>query len=64
MEAQEDTVTGMLNSACPLCGLRYASRPLLELHIREDHRGPQRRPRAKAPANEHPHPGSATERAA
>jgi len=26
-----------LNPACPLCGLRYASRPLLELHIREDH---------------------------
>jgi hypothetical protein len=29
-----------LNPACPLCGLQYASRPLLELHIREDH--PQR----------------------
>jgi hypothetical protein len=26
-----------LNPACPLCGLQYASRPLLELHIREDH---------------------------
>src|SRR5215831_16457197 len=26
-----------LNPACPLCGLRYANRPLLELHIREDH---------------------------
>ncbi|MGH7735707.1 MAG: hypothetical protein ACREOE_18925, partial [Gemmatimonadales bacterium] len=23
--------------ACPFCGLRYASRPLLDLHIREDH---------------------------
>jgi hypothetical protein len=23
---------------CPLCGLRYENRPLLELHIREDHR--------------------------
>lgn len=22
---------------CPLCGLRYTERPLLELHIREDH---------------------------
>jgi hypothetical protein len=32
----------MLISTCPLCGLRYASRPLLELHIREDHR-PRRR---------------------
>lgn len=28
----------MLIPTCPLCGLRYASRPLLELHIREDHR--------------------------
>jgi hypothetical protein len=32
----------MLIPTCPLCGLRYASRPLLELHIREDH-GPRRR---------------------
>jgi hypothetical protein len=35
-------MTGTLNPACPLCGLRYASKPLLELHIREDHR-PRRR---------------------
>jgi hypothetical protein len=26
-----------LNPTCPLCGLRYTDRPLLELHIREDH---------------------------
>jgi len=32
---------------CPLCGLRYADRPLLELHIREDHR--QREHTAAAP---------------
>jgi hypothetical protein len=32
----------MLIPTCPLCGLRYANRPLLELHIREDHR-PRRR---------------------
>jgi hypothetical protein len=32
----------MLILTCPLCGLRYSSRPLLELHIREDHR-PRRR---------------------
>ena len=32
----------MLIATCPLCGLRYASRPMLELHIREDHR-PRRR---------------------
>lgn len=28
----------MLNPACPLCGLRFGNKPLLELHIREDHR--------------------------
>jgi hypothetical protein len=33
---------------CPLCGLRYADRPLLELHIREDHA--QREHTAAAPA--------------
>jgi hypothetical protein len=26
-----------LTPACSLCGLRFANRPLLELHIREDH---------------------------
>ena len=26
-----------LTPTCPLCGLRFANRPLLELHIREDH---------------------------
>ena len=31
-------MTSTLIPACPLCGLRYASKPLLELHIREDHR--------------------------
>ena len=30
---------------CSLCGLRFASRPLLELHIREDHRRPEPRER-------------------
>ena len=34
--------------ACSLCGLRYASKPLLELHIREDHR-PLRRARSGRP---------------
>jgi len=28
---------------CPLCGLRFANSPLLELHIREDHPRRQRR---------------------
>jgi hypothetical protein len=27
-----------LTPTCPLCGLRFSSEPLLELHIREDHR--------------------------
>lgn len=31
-------MTGTLTPTCPLCGLRYENRPLLELHIREDHR--------------------------
>jgi hypothetical protein len=31
-------MTSTMNPTCPLCGLRYASKPLLELHIREDHR--------------------------
>jgi hypothetical protein len=31
-------MTGTLIPTCPLCGLRYENRPLLELHIREDHR--------------------------
>ncbi len=35
-------MTSTLTPACPLCGLRYASKPLLELHMREDHR-PRRR---------------------
>jgi hypothetical protein len=37
-------MTSTLNPACPLCGLRYATKPLLELHVREDHRP---RPRAQ-----------------
>ena len=31
-------MTGTPNPACPLCGFRFGSRPLLDLHIREDHR--------------------------
>jgi hypothetical protein len=29
---------------CPLCGLRFDNLPILELHIREDHRRRGRRP--------------------
>jgi len=42
---------------CPLCGLRYADRPLLELHIREDHA--QREDTAAAPAAPAPDPAPA-----
>ncbi len=27
----------MSSLTCPLCGLKYPARPLLDLHIREDH---------------------------
>jgi hypothetical protein len=41
---QEDTMPTTLNPTCPLCGLRYTDRPLLDLHIREDHRRRDDRP--------------------
>ena len=44
--------------ACPLCGLRFANKPLLDLHIREDHRQPV--PRAQ---DGHRDPGSTRARA-
>jgi hypothetical protein len=34
---KEDTMPTTLIDTCPLCGLRFGSRPLLELHIRDDH---------------------------
>ncbi len=37
-------MTVTLNPSCPLCGLRFANRPLLDLHLREDHRDPDRIP--------------------
>lgn len=41
----------MSSLTCPLCGLRYPSRPLLDLHIREDHARRENRPAAaEAPA--------------
>jgi hypothetical protein len=36
-------MTSSLVPTCPLCGLRYSHRSLLELHLREDHRT-RRRP--------------------
>jgi hypothetical protein len=36
-------MTGTQITTCPLCGLRFSNRPLLELHLREDHpRRPER----------------------
>jgi len=40
----------MSSLTCPLCGLRYPARPLLDLHIREDHA--QRDAKPAAPATE------------
>ena len=42
----------MSSLTCPLCGLRYPARPLLDLHIREDHA--QRDAKPAAPAAEVP----------
>jgi hypothetical protein len=36
-----DAVPTTLTGTCPLCGLRFSGMPLLELHIREDHRRPR-----------------------
>ena len=40
-----------LNPACPLCGLRFENKPLLDLHIREDHRQRVFRESTRAPAS-------------
>lgn len=37
---EEDEMSSTLHTTCPLCGLRFSGRPLLDLHMREDH--PQR----------------------
>jgi len=41
----EDEMPTTLNPTCPLCGLRFTFGPLLELHLRDDHR--HRRDRAE-----------------
>ena len=33
-------MSSMFATTCPLCGLRFPGRPLLDLHMRDDH--PQR----------------------
>ena len=35
---EEDEMSSMLTTTCPFCGLRFPGRPLLDLHMREDHR--------------------------
>ena len=40
-------MTTALIDTCPLCGLRFSNRPLLELHLREDHRRPPPRRKGK-----------------
>jgi hypothetical protein len=47
----------MSSYTCPLCGLRYADRPLLDLHIREDHA--QRDDKPAAPPPRTPPPATA-----
>ena len=39
----------MSSLTCPLCGLKYPARPLLDLHIREDHAQRDSKPAAPAP---------------
>lgn len=39
-----------LNPVCPLCGLRFANEPLLDLHFREDHRQRDIEPEPHNPA--------------
>ena len=42
-------------TVCTLCGLRFANRPLLEWHIREDHKRrpePKERPAGPPPDEE------------
>jgi hypothetical protein len=47
----------MSSLTCPLCGLRYPARSLLDLHIREDHA--QRDAKPAAPAAEAQDPAQA-----
>ena len=38
MGSKEDDMTSTLTPTCSVCGLRFENRPILELHVREDHR--------------------------
>jgi hypothetical protein len=58
-----------LIDTCPLCGLRFRNRPLLELHIREDHLqardhqadSPAPADQAARPSGDHPESRAAAE---
>ena len=39
----------MSSLTCPLCGLRYPARSLLDLHIREDHAQRDAKPESRTP---------------
>jgi hypothetical protein len=51
-------MSSTLTTTCPLCGLRFPGRPLLDLHIRDDHRERDRRP-AEPAHGDSAHGGSA-----
>ena len=46
----------MSSLTCPLCGLRYPARSLLDLHIREDHAQRDAKPAAPAAKAQAPRP--------
>ena len=52
MGTEEDDMTSTLTPTCSFCGLRFENRPLLELHVREDHpqRGSPAESRQSSPA--------------
>jgi hypothetical protein len=49
----------MSSLTCPLCGLKYPARPLLDLHIREDHARRDDKPAAPAAPAPDPAPAPA-----
>jgi hypothetical protein len=61
-------MTSTLTPTCSFCGLRFEHRPLLELHIREDHRLRRGKPAAPGQGNpagaraSRPHPHSPSSR--
>ena len=50
-------MSSTLTPTCPLCGLRYNDRSLLDLHIREDHVQRDQRPPQHDPPGDTSAPG-------